>query len=120
MDEQQREALITAISDANMKCDDDTDLYDVQPGCEARRNAARLWLWVTGAGITLTAYDAERARAERAEAEVARLRSTLRAIVRALGPASCSCEGLQIEVDDALAFALAALAAPPTAEREGV
>ena len=81
MTPEQRDDIERAICDANMKCDDDTGLYDVQPGCKARQAASRAWLWVTGAGMALTAYDAAEARAEAAEAEAARLREAMQEAV---------------------------------------
>lgn len=66
-----RERIIDAICNANVKCDDDTGLYTVGPDCKATQNAARAWLWVTGAGMALDAYDAAQARIEALERQVA-------------------------------------------------
>lgn len=57
MDEPMSSAMLDRIEaaycDANMKCDDDTGLYDVQPDCKARQAAARVWLTVCGVGLLL-------------------------------------------------------------------
>lgn len=45
--------ITEAYCDANMKCNDETGLYDVRPGCEVRRDAARIWLTVTGVGLLI-------------------------------------------------------------------
>lgn len=50
---QELDEIVEAYCDANMKCDDDTGLYDVQPGCEARKAASKLWLTVAGVGMLI-------------------------------------------------------------------
>lgn len=53
--------ITDAYVSANMKCDDDTGMYDVQPDCKAKQAAARIWLLLTGVGLLIDEVDRLRA-----------------------------------------------------------
>lgn len=66
--------------------------------CQCRRYTRQTWM----------SLESENARLA---AQVAALREALVNITNVLGPAACACEGQQVEVDIALGYARAALAA---------
>lgn len=69
--------IVEAYCDANMKCDDDTGLYDVRPGCEARKTASRIWLTVTGVGLLIDEVRRQRADLAAGAARIGELEAAM-------------------------------------------